>query len=142
MKTPKEECEELMSSALPFAKQMLSQHREFYPFGGAMAADGKIIAVGGDTASEHPASQEVIALLEKGFQDGARTGKYKATAMVVDMLVIPPGKTAKQDAIAVLLDHRDGYSVVVVYPYVIGPAGEVAIESPYAVKGAGKIFSH
>ncbi len=130
-----------MSSVVPFAEEMLSQHREFYPFGGAMASDGKIVALGGDTGTEHPASQDVIALLEKGFQDGARTGKYKATALVIDMLVVPPGKAAKQDAIAVRLDHRDGYSVVVVFPYAIGPAGDVEIEAPYAVKGEEKIFS-
>ena len=141
MKTPKEECEELMGSVVPFAEQMLSRHREFYPFGAAMAPDGRITAVGGHTGDEHPASQEVITLLEKGFQEDARTGKYKATALVIDMLVIPPGKDIKQDAIAVRLDHRDGYSVVVVFPYTIGPAGHVVIEAPYAVKGEQKIFS-
>ena len=141
MKTPKEECEELMGSVVPFAEQMLFQHREFYPFGGAMAPDGTIIAVGGDTGNEHPASQDVITILEKGFQEGARTGKYKATALVIDMLVIPPGKDVKQDAIAVRLDHRNGYSVIVVFPYTIGQAGNVATEAPYAVKGEQKIFS-
>lgn len=141
MKTPKEDCEELMSSVVPFAQQMLSQHREFYPFGGAMRSDGQIVAVGGDAGSEHPASQDVIALLEQGLQEGARTGKYKATALVIGMLVIPPGKTAKQDAIAVRLDHRDGYSVVVVIPYAIASGGKVALDPPYAVKGDEKIFS-
>jgi hypothetical protein len=34
-KTPKEECEELLSSAMPFAERMLSRHREFYPYGNA-----------------------------------------------------------------------------------------------------------
>jgi hypothetical protein len=140
MRSPKEECEELMRSVMPFARQMLEQHREFYPFGGAMAADGQIVAVGGDTGDEHPKSQEVISVLEKGFQEDARAGRYKATAVVVDMLVVPPRKSVKQDAIAVRLDHRDGYSVVVVFPYVIGPAGDVTIESPYAVKGEQRIF--
>src|SRR5262245_48700507 len=70
MKTPKEECEELLSSAMPFAELMLSQHREFYPFGQAMAADGQIMALGADTGDDHPASREMIALLEKGLQEG------------------------------------------------------------------------
>lgn len=141
MKSAKEECEDLMNSVVPFAQQMLTQHREFYPFGGAMAADGQIVAVGGDTGEEHPASQTVIDLLEKGFQDGAKTGKYKATALVVDMRVVPPGRDTKQDAIAVRLDHRDGYSVVVVFPYSIGSGGDVTIESPFAVKGEQRIFA-
>jgi hypothetical protein len=114
MKSAKEECEALMNSAVPFADQMLRQHREFYPYGEAMAADG---------------------------QEGARTGEYKATALVVDIRVVPPGKDAKQDAIAVRLDHRDGYSVVVVFPYSIGSEGEVTIEAPFAVNGEQRIFA-
>lgn len=141
MRSAKEECEDLMNSVLPFAHKILTQHREFYPFGGAMAPDGKIIAVGGDPGEEHPGSQEVIDLLERGFQEGARTGKYKATAVVVDMRVVPPGKNTKQDAIAVRLDHRDGYSAVVVFPYSIGSSGEVTIAAPFAVKGAERIFA-
>jgi hypothetical protein len=98
MKTPKEECEALMSAVVPFAQRMLSQYREFYPFGGAMGTDGKIVEVGASTGSEHPASQDLVALLEAGFREGARTGRYRATALVIDMLVVPPGKTDKQDA--------------------------------------------
>jgi hypothetical protein len=142
MKTPKEECEELMNAVLPFAQRMLSRYRGFFPFGGAMGLDGKIIAVAGGTGSEHPASQEVTAVLEEGFREGARTGKYKATALVSDMLVVPPREAVKRDAIAVRLDHRDGYSVVVVFPYTIGPGGDVAIEAPYVAKGDRRIFPH
>ena len=141
MKSAKDECEELMNSVLPFAHQMLTQHRGFNPFGGAMAADGRIVAVSGDTVEEHPASQVVIDLLAKGFQEGARAGKYKATALVVDMRVVPPNRDTKQDAIAVQLDHRDGYSVVVMFPYSIGAGGEVAIEAPFAAKGEQRIFA-
>jgi len=141
MKSAKEECEVLMSSALPFAHQMLVQHREFFPYGEAMAPNGQIIAIAGDTGEEHPASQAVIDVFEKGLQEGARNGKYKATALVVDMRVIPPGKDVKQDAIAVRLDHRDGYSVVVLFPYAIGVGGEVTIEAPFAVKGEQRIFA-
>jgi len=141
MKSAKEECEILMNSAVPFAHQMLAQHREFFPYGEAMAADGQIVAIAGDTGEEHPASQAVIDVLEKGFQEGARLGRYKATALVVDMRVVPPGRDVKQDAIAVRLDHRDGYSVVVVFPYSIDAGGEVTIGAPFAVKGEQRIFA-
>lgn len=141
MKSAKEECEDLMNSAVPFARQMLAQHREFFPYGEAMTADGQIVAIAGDTGEEHPASQAVIDVLEKGFQEGARVGRYKATALVVDMRVVPPGKDVKQDAIAVRLDHRDGYSVVVVFPYSIAAGGEVTTEPPFAVKGEQRIFA-
>jgi hypothetical protein len=47
MKNPKEECEELLNSAMPFAELMLKQHGEFYRFGKAMTPNGKSVAVGG-----------------------------------------------------------------------------------------------
>jgi hypothetical protein len=38
------------------------------------------------------------------------------------------------------LDHRDDYSVIVVFPYTLEPTGKVAIEPPFAVKGEDRIF--
>ena len=45
----------------------------------------------------------------------------------------------KTDAIAVALDHRDGYSVMVIYPYRFH-AGRLVIEAPIAQQGAAEIF--
>src|SRR5262245_5639067 len=39
-KSAKEDCEDLMNAVLPFAREMLSKHREFYPFGAAMSPSG------------------------------------------------------------------------------------------------------
>jgi hypothetical protein len=129
-----------MSSVVPFAEEMLARHREFYPFGGTMSASGEIAHMGGWTGDEHPPSEEIVALLEDGFREGAVQGRYKATALVVDVLVIPPGKSVKQDAIAVRLDHRDSYSVQVLFPYSFSSSGELLVEDPFAVKGEGRIF--
>lgn len=141
MADPKTECEEVMNAVLPFAEEMLTKHREFSPFGGTMSADGEIAHTGGWTGEEHPASTEVIELLEKGFRAGTQRGEYKATALVYDIRTIPPGKEEKQDAIAVALDHRDDYSVVVIFPYSFTSDGQLEIEAPFATRGENKIFS-
>ncbi len=141
MNDPKSECEELLNAVLPFAEEMLSKHHEFFPFGGTMSADGEIAHTAGWTGDEQPASTEVIELLERGFRAGAQRGEYKATALVFDIRTIPPGKEEKQDAIAVALDHRDDYSVVVIFPYSFTSGGELAIEDPFAMKGEEKIFA-
>jgi hypothetical protein len=113
----KADAESLLNEALPFAKQMLQKHGEFYPYGMAMQPDGKVSAVAVTNGSDHPQSAEVIADLKKAFIDGARAKKYKATALVYDARVVVPKAGSKSDAIAVSLDHRDGYSVVVYFPY-------------------------
>jgi hypothetical protein len=140
--TPKEECEALMNALVPFAQQMLSKHREFYPFGGTMSVEGKIAQTASSTGEEHAASQPLIDLLEKGFRDGAKRHLYKATAILVDVRTTPPGKKEKQDAVEVRLDHVSGYSVRVVFPYAFSPKGDLELAPPFAAPGEGKIFVH
>jgi hypothetical protein len=53
---------------------------------------------------------------------------------------IAPGATVKQDAIAVNLDHRGDYSVVVMFPYVFSSSGELVVSAPFASPGARAIF--
>jgi len=138
--TPKQDCEALMNAVLPFGKQMLLRARELYPFGGTMSVAGEVAQVAGWTGAERPPSRQVIALLNGGFRDGAALGKYRATALVYDIRVVPPGSTEKQDAIAVNLDHREAYSVVVVFPYTFSEAGALKLGSPFAQPGAALIF--
>ena len=53
MSGAKAECEALMNSVLPFAKQMLGRHGEFYSYCGAMRANGEIVSVAGYEGQEH-----------------------------------------------------------------------------------------
>jgi hypothetical protein len=140
MSNAKAGCEKLLEPVMPFAEEMLTKHREFFPFGGTMACNGQICHAGGCTGDEHSPSTDVIALLQRGFQAGAKNGEYKATTLVYDVRTIPPGREVKQDAIAVALDHRDSYSIVVFFPYSFGSDAELIIEDPFAVQGESKIF--
>ena len=141
MRTPKEDCEALLNAVMPFAQQMLTKHREFFPFGATMSTAGEISAVAGATGNEHPESAAIIEVLEQGFQESASSGKLKATALAVDVRVIPPGKSSKQDAVEVRLDHRDDYSARVIFPYSFSASGQLLLEEPFAVPGDKRVFS-
>jgi hypothetical protein len=138
---PKADCEALMNAVLPFAEEMLSQHGEFFPFGGAMRANGEIVSVAGYEGEEHPQSAEVIRLLKDGFIHAARKNEYIATALVYDVRVNVPSKEEKSDAIAVSLNHRDHYSIVVIFPYIITD-GKLDIGATFAQQGEADIFSN
>ena len=140
MNTAKSDIELVLDVVLPMAEEMLVKHGEFFPFGGAMQPDGEILHVNTWDGDEHPASNDVIATLTGAFKSGAERGDYRATAIVYDIVTVPPGETVKQDAIAVALDHRNDYSVVVVYPYSFDSNNQLAIHSPFASKGGGEIF--
>jgi hypothetical protein len=135
----KTECEGLMNQAIPFAQKMLRQHGEFYPYGYVLKSSGKVALAGGYDGTEHPKSQTIIDLLVDAFQKDAQAGTIRATALVYDVRVMPPGATAKSDAIAVALDHRDGYSVVVFFPYVLS-GGEVTIGTSFVERGESRVF--
>jgi hypothetical protein len=138
-KTPREECEELVKLLLPLAQKWLTEHHGFLPYGAAMAPSGQIVPTMALTGQSQDA-KVLVSMLELGFRQGAAEGQWKATALVVDMIMIPPGKTAKQDGVAIRLDHRDGYSVIVGYPYSFGASGELVLETPFATEGAHAIF--
>lgn len=140
METAQAECEQLLGAVLPFAQQMLEKHGGFHPFGGTLSESGEIAHTAGWTGEEHPHSLDVIDLLKRRFREGAKVRQYRATALVFDIRTIPPGKQVKQDAIAVALDHRDKYSVSVIFPYSLGSGGRLLIEEPFAVPGEHKIF--
>jgi hypothetical protein len=140
VRAQKQESEKLLNAVLPFAERMLSQHRELRPFASALTRDGRIISTHRYASEHRPPLRNAVAVLEKGLQQGADSGRYKATALVVDMLVVPPGRNVQRHAIAMRLDHRGGYSVVVFYPYVL-EEDSLAIERPFSVWGEQKIFS-
>ena len=141
IRTPQEDCEELMNLVVPFAAKMLKDRHAFVPFGATMAPSGQIDGALSSTGDAKPDVDQLITLLELGFHRGAREGKYKATAIVVDMVIVAPGKSIQQDGVAVRLDHRDGYSVIVGFPYSFSDKGELLMEPPFAIEGAHQIFS-
>ena len=136
----KEECESLMSAVLPRAEELLQGHSEFCPFGATLSASGEIAHVAGFVGEVAPPAEEVIAVLEAGFREGAARGELVACALLCDVLVVPPGSTERKDAIAVRLDHRDDYSIVVLFPYTITESGVLSVDEPFATAGSGAIF--
>ena len=139
MNSPKADCEALMNSVLPFARQTLDRYGEFYPFGGAMRVDGQLTSVGGYEGWERPPSSDVIKLLKVAFIAGAKESHFKATALVYDVRVTLPSTGEKSDAIAVSLNHRDGYSVIILFPYKIENSKAV-LGAPFAQKGEADVF--
>jgi hypothetical protein len=139
--TPKSQCEELLNVVLPFAEKMLAAHREFYPFGASMKPDGRINQVAAYDGREHPPSQQLIDQLREAFAADAKSGSIVASATAYDVRTIPPGGDTKTDAVAVELDHRANYSVVVFFPYTI-QGGTVVIGTTFAQKGESRIFGH
>jgi hypothetical protein len=140
MPSPKTQCESLLDAVLPMAAKTLKEHGEFYPFGASLKQGGKVALAMAYDGREKPPSQPLIEMLRDGFRADASAHKIIASAIVYDVRVIPPGTSEKIDAVAVELDHRDNYSVIVFFPYTIRDSA-VDIREPFANKGEGRIFT-
>ena len=132
---PKADCEELMNRVVPFAQQILTTYGEFFPFGATMRPDREIALAAGYDGVERPPSEDVIRVLKRGYIQAAREGLLVATALVYDTR-IPNEKT---DAITVSLNHRDNYSIVVIFPYKI-ENGKVTLAPALSKKGEADVF--
>jgi len=142
MPTPKEETEMLMNDLLPLAKRMLTEEGELYPYGGILRPNGKIVHMGAKIeGTNHPDSKSLIELLTRNLKESAQTGAAKATAIVFDVRIVPPGKDETADAIQVSLDHADGYSAEVFFPYSVENKGELVLGRIFAQKGDGTMFA-
>jgi len=135
----KDEAQQLMDSVLPFAEQMLNKHGEFVPYGGVMKSNGEIISVAGTDGEEQPKSTDIIQILQDGFRNEAENGNYKATAIVYDVRVRSPETGDPSDAIAIALDHKSGYSVVVLLPYTL-ENGQLEYGQISAQAGENSVF--
>jgi hypothetical protein len=136
----KKESEKLMNVMLPLAEKMLKQHGEFYPYGGYMKLDGTILDVGADDPdTDHPKSGDLIYILRDSFREMVSTNKCKAVAVVFDVAVNLPGSNQRSDAIQVCLDHVDGYSVEIFFPYHI-VNDQLVYGEAFAQEGHHEIF--
>ena len=140
MNTAKEDAEKLLHALIPFAHQRLQKSREFFPYGGSMSLSGGIAFDAASDGTEQPPSQALIDMLHEGYKKKAISGGIKACAIIYDSRVLPPDRTEKQDAIAAAIDHRDGYSVVVFFPYSFDTSGQLRVENPFANTGRKEIF--
>jgi hypothetical protein len=140
MISPKTDCETLMQSARTFAEQMLRSHQGFVPFGEVLTANDEIVSMPAHDGREHPPSSEVISLLKYGFIQGAKSGKYKATALVYDSKIKDSSTGDNTDAIIISLNHRDSYSITVILPYHFENE-QLVVGKLLAQKGEADIFA-
>ena len=132
--------DELVSELIPFAQLMLAKAGEFYPSGGTMGTEGDLSRCGAWNGDEHPQSEDLVELFSNSFCLQAAEGRIRASAICIDSRTIPPGGSAKTDAICILLDHESGQSIDVFLPYRKGWFGKYKYGDLFACQGGRSIF--
>ena len=136
----KKDCEKLMNALLPLVEKMLRDYGEFYPYGRYMKPSGEIVEVGAqDEDTDYPKSQDLLYVLRDSFSEMGKAGDCKATALVFDVRVDVPETAKKSDAIQVCVEHVDGYSAEIFFPYEIQD-GRLNYGVTFAQGGKREIF--
>jgi hypothetical protein len=136
----KEECEKLMDEIFPLAEKMLREYGEFYPYGGYTKPTGEIVELGVESPkTDYPGSRELINVLRDTFREKARKGECKSAAIVFNVTVTLPRSDRKTSAIQVCVDHLEGYSAEVFFPYEIS-AEKIVYGETFAQEGMHTIF--
>lgn len=137
--TPNAECEQLLRILMGNAEKWLKQFGEFHPFGAVLTEGGEVQPADTVDTSKRFDPVQMVDAMHKRFREGAIRGELRATAMAIDVRVVPPGKAQKSDAVCVRLDHRDGYSAEICFPYQLGKNGP-QIGEPFAGPGKHEVF--
>lgn len=133
------EAEELVNAVLPHVEGMLSAHGEFFPFGGAMTVDGAITQLAVGEEYRHSPVEAIVDELKTSLRSGADTNAYRATALVFPIHAQLPGVENETEAVAIALDHRANFSVVLIIPYALSD-GAVQFGEAVAQQGEHAIF--
>ncbi|MBB3801046.1 hypothetical protein FHR47_001280 [Xanthomonas arboricola] len=140
-----EQLHELLTYCIDFGKTMLTNSREFHPFGATLGRDGQVTAAGGYNGKEHPAAQDIYRLLGEAFTSSATEGSIAAAALAADVNIPRDYDPPVPDGIRVLLESKD-FSRFVYIPDVIKRQGfftksnSVTLFEPIAVQVDAGIF--
>ncbi len=113
-----DDCKEILDESLALAEFALLKRGEFYPFGVTLPLEGKAHIAMAYDGREHPPSKDILSLLRFSFRKNAMAGKIKATAITFDA-IITYSDNSKEDVIVVEIDHREHYSRIFKFRYVI-----------------------
>lgn len=140
MADARSECEALMQALVPHAEDMLTKHGAFLPFGGVTDTSGAVVHVAAYDGTGQPTPIELIQRHREIFRTGGKEGNFRATALICDVRITHPDTGEATDAIHVFLDHRDNFSIEVVFPYRLDGI-ELAVSEPFAQDGEASIFT-
>ncbi|HEY3330382.1 MAG TPA: hypothetical protein VGK19_10205 [Capsulimonadaceae bacterium] len=137
-----QELDRLASELMEYAREGLSREGELYPIGAAITPEQEVqwcaIADDAHELSDVSVADELESLVN-GMSADARAGRFVATGVLCQAIVVPPEGQNKVDAVELRLDHRSGDSVRVFVPYALDSGG-VSFQRLFTSEGDASMF--
>jgi hypothetical protein len=141
--TQRSDADRVLSASISLALDKLVEQGEFYPFGVALTREDQIAVLTTEETGSRPTSDAFLSALRDALSDGARSGSFKAAAIVADFAFERPRQSGESDAIRVSLESAGGEAVTCYLPYtLVTPGGtrDVRPGQPFAQKSEPSIF--
>jgi hypothetical protein len=108
---------EVLNTAVSYAKKMLRRYGEFGPFGYRMHLDGDVVF---EAVAQHDMPPEpalLLGLLYQQLAERAKKGRLLAAATASNVTMATPSSEGYTDAVMVEIEHQSGYCVQAFVPY-------------------------
>lgn len=119
----------MLEFTLAVAYEMMAGDGPFIPFGAAVTEDGVLSGV--VVMEPDLSGKQMLDMTLAALSDGAAQGTYRSVAVCLDVLTDVPGRSGKADAIAVVLERRDGTPKSYVVPYRADDNGKTVYEPAF-----------
>lgn len=114
----------ILKALTDFAQEQLEKHGGFLPFGASIKSDGSLSLGAGYVGEDSDDPNEILDLVFRGLQEQAKTGEIRSGGYCMDVRVVLPGQTEKDEAIQVCVEHAEGHSIEVFIPYCKDDGGD------------------
>ena len=146
MQATPEQLHEMLTYCISFARTMLEDSGDFYPFGATLSPQGVVAAVGGYNGDEHPVPTEIYKLLSEAFLSGAARHEHAGVALAANVNIPPEYSAPSRDGLRIHVETQ-GYSRFIYVPYTIAMQGlikkrrTVQFAEPFAVEIAPTFYA-
>ncbi len=122
MSATDEQLASLLQYCGDFARLMIEDSGEFYPFGAEIDATGELRALGFSDGTERPSTQELYEYAQNVLSAKAKSGEIIAGAIAVNVNIPPQFESPLPDGIRVHVESSN-FSRFIYQPYGIRKSG-------------------
>ena len=128
-----QEISRVVNNCIEFAKLMLNESREFYPFAAQLSVDNKIIPTSFSDGDEFPKSQTILDGLKQQLDIKLKNKLIICYSIAFDGRVKRNENSELSDAIIINVEHIELQETYIkYYPYLFSKKNELIFGEPWS----------
>jgi hypothetical protein len=122
------------------ANDLLVRFGTFYAFAAVINKDGACEHWQAQDGNEPSSAQEHYSFLARALSAATAKFDFRAVGICVDVRAVPPGYDNKVDTVMMHLEHKLGYAIQALFPYIKNPDGTLTWHNYQIVAAEATLF--